>query len=77
MKHGYSKNGEVHVPGTHQYRVRIWYLLVHIYKSKYIFIWLIQDGGYSKNVHLVEKYHKTFSFFYYILIIYLTFDENS
>jgi hypothetical protein len=52
-------------------------VLVGTYKSKSIFIWLIQDGGYSKNVHLVEKYHKTFSFFYYILIIYLTFDENS
>jgi hypothetical protein len=52
-------------------------VLVGTYKSKSIFIWLIQDGGYSKNVHLVEKYHKIFSFFYYILIIYLTFDENS
>jgi hypothetical protein len=44
VKHGYSENGEVHVPGAHQYRVLVWYSL-GTYKFKFSFIWLIQGEG--------------------------------
>jgi hypothetical protein len=54
MKHGYSENGEVSVPGTHRYQVHVWYSL-GTYKFKYSFIWLIQGWGIRQNVQVVEK----------------------
>jgi hypothetical protein len=63
----------IHKTMKYPYRISVWYSTIYYDFYLVDFGWWIR----KKNISVVEKYLQIFGFSYYILIIYLSFDENS